>query len=315
MCTKYHLDLYDHITVNDITLYRIIADKRISKDIKKGDRGGYIESYKNLSELDKCWVYDNARVYGNATVKDDTKIRGNAKVHGNACIEGCSDIYDEVVISENAKISNSNISGNSTVFGNAKVYNSTLCGISSVRDNAFINDFTRLTDTTVIGGKAEVRRSTIKNSFIKDSVRIYNSDVDNAVIKNGTEIINGGIRGDKDIAFVSGFGRKNRNTTFYRSKGGYLMVICGCFCGIIDEFENQVRETYIEEDGKMNPLGEEYMDIANLMRKRFERIGIKTDNNEKSLVDILYEAKKSDKSHPEEDGGKQCLYLDFSSTE
>ena len=38
MCTKYHLDLYDHITVNDITLYRIIADKRISKDIKKGQK-------------------------------------------------------------------------------------------------------------------------------------------------------------------------------------------------------------------------------------------------------------------------------------
>lgn len=272
MCTKYHLDLYDHITVNGNTLlYRIIADKRISKDIKKGDRGGYIESYKNLSGLDKCWVYDNAKVYGNATVKDDAKIRENSEVYDNACIEGSADIYDEAVIYENANVSNSCISGTSNVHGNAKVYNSILEGHSAVRDNAFINNLSKLSDT-VVCGEAKVRGSIIKDSFIKDSACIYNSDIYDTLIGNCTDIRNGGIRGIKDIAFVSGFGRRNRCTTFYRSKDGYLMVRCGCFYGNIDVFENQVRETYIEYNGVMNPIGEEYMTISSLMRKRFKRL-------------------------------------------
>lgn len=33
-------------------------------NVKVGDKGGWIESETNLSQTDRCWVYDNARVCG-----------------------------------------------------------------------------------------------------------------------------------------------------------------------------------------------------------------------------------------------------------
>ena len=58
-------------------LYRIKALIDFG-NVKAGDLGGYIESEKNLSHNDNCWVYGNARVYGNA------EVFGNARVYGNA---------------------------------------------------------------------------------------------------------------------------------------------------------------------------------------------------------------------------------------
>ena len=44
-------------------LHRIKAVKSFG-DVKKGEYGGYIESYDNLSQRDECWVADEAKVYG-----------------------------------------------------------------------------------------------------------------------------------------------------------------------------------------------------------------------------------------------------------
>ena len=40
--------------------------------INKGDKGGYIESEKNLSQDGEAWVFGNAKVFGNAEVRDET---------------------------------------------------------------------------------------------------------------------------------------------------------------------------------------------------------------------------------------------------
>lgn len=76
--------------------------------VKKGDKGGFIESEYNLSQEDYCWVYGNAKVYGEA------KICGTAKVYDNAAVCGEAEVY-----------------GNAAVFGNAKV-----CGNAKVVNNA-----------------------------------------------------------------------------------------------------------------------------------------------------------------------------------
>lgn len=54
-------------------LYRIIACKTFG-DVHKGELGGWIESYYNLSQDGNAWVF------GNATVFDDAKVFGNDKV-------------------------------------------------------------------------------------------------------------------------------------------------------------------------------------------------------------------------------------------
>ena len=74
------------------TLYRIEAVKDFA-DVKKGDKGGWVESENNLSQEDNCWIYDNAKVY------DD-----DARVVGNACISGEAEVYDDAKVYGNAKI-------------------------------------------------------------------------------------------------------------------------------------------------------------------------------------------------------------------
>ena len=49
------------------------------------------------------------------------------------------------------------------------------------------------------------------------------------------------------------------------------MVECGCFHGNLEEFRSAIRRTH-DKNGMLSPLGDEYMDIVNLMEKRFKRV-------------------------------------------
>ena len=73
--------------VNDRTLYRIETLKDFG-NVKKGDKGGFIENENNLSQSGDCWVYGNAMVYGDAVVCGNAEVDDNAKVYGNAVVSG-----------------------------------------------------------------------------------------------------------------------------------------------------------------------------------------------------------------------------------
>ena len=139
------------ISVDGRTLYRIEALKDFN-DVKKGDKGGFIEDENNLTQYGKCWVYDNATVSGyamvhnnatvrgNAIIHEDAKVYGNAKVSGNAMVFDNAEIYDNAevysgtMVYENAKIyGNAKVSGIAAVFGDAEV-----CGKAEVCDHAEI---------------------------------------------------------------------------------------------------------------------------------------------------------------------------------
>ena len=79
------------------------------------------------------------------------------------------------------------------------------------------------------------------------------------------------ISSDDDYTTISGFGRENRTTTFYLSHNNIIMVNCGCFHGNLEEFRSAIKRTH-DKNGILSPLGDEYMDIANLMEKRFKRV-------------------------------------------
>ena len=99
------------INVDGITLYRIEALIDFG-DVKKGDKGGFVENDRNLSHDGNCWVYgnakvyekaqvcNNAKVYGNAKVCDITYIYGNAKICGNAKVYGNMDVYGNTKFGE-----------------------------------------------------------------------------------------------------------------------------------------------------------------------------------------------------------------------
>ena len=79
-------------------LYRIEALMDFS-DVKTGDKGGFVQSENNLSQLGNAWVYGNAKVcgdaevYGNAKVYGDAKVCGNAWVYGDAEVRGNAKVY------------------------------------------------------------------------------------------------------------------------------------------------------------------------------------------------------------------------------
>ena len=89
---KYKLT-YETIEVEGKALYRIEALKDFC-EIKKGDKGGFIESEDNLSHEGNAWVYDDACVYDNALVTDDACVCGTARVTDDACVCGTARVYD-----------------------------------------------------------------------------------------------------------------------------------------------------------------------------------------------------------------------------
>lgn len=74
------------------TLYRIEALMDFS-DVKAGDKGGFVQSENNLSQLCNAWVYGNAKVYDNAFVCGDAEVCGDADVYGKAEVRGDAKVY------------------------------------------------------------------------------------------------------------------------------------------------------------------------------------------------------------------------------
>ena len=113
------------IKIGEKILYRIEALENFS-NLKKGDKGGFIEHERNLSQYCNCWIYGNAKVYDNAHVFDDAevfdcaKIFGNAEVYDNAKIYGNAVVCDNAVVCVNAKIyDNVKVCDNAEVYGDA----------------------------------------------------------------------------------------------------------------------------------------------------------------------------------------------------
>ena len=108
---KYKLLENDTIQMgNGATLYRIEALIDFG-DVKAGDKGGYIEKEKNVSQYGNAWVSGNAQVYGNARVSGNAQVYGDARVYGDACVYdnaevyGCARVYGDAGVSGTGRIS------------------------------------------------------------------------------------------------------------------------------------------------------------------------------------------------------------------
>ena len=150
MSKKYKLT-DETINLNGATLYRIEALKDFG-EIKKGDKGGFIESENNLAHEGDAWVSDNAHVYGDACVFDNARVYnnafvsgyaqvyGNARVYGNAWLYDNTRVCDYAWVADNARVyGNANVCDDSSVFGSACVYdNARVYGDALVRGYACV---------------------------------------------------------------------------------------------------------------------------------------------------------------------------------
>ena len=137
------------INLNGATLYRIEALKDFG-EIKKGDKGGFIESDNNLAHEGNAWVSDDACVYGDACVFDNAQVYGNAFVSGYAQVYGNAFVYGNAWASDNARLCGyAWVSDNARVYGDANV-----CDDSSVFGNALVYDNARVYGDALVRGYA-----------------------------------------------------------------------------------------------------------------------------------------------------------------
>lgn len=220
-------------------LYRIEATKNVKAyQVKKGDLGGFIESYDNLTG--NAWVGDNAMVWGNAIVTDNACVRCNAKVCGdififdNAYVGGAARIKDSARIYGNARvIGNAEISGNAVVFGFALVL-----GHAKINKNAAVYNRARVDDSAVVTDNAKV----LGNAFIFDNAIISDKALvtDNAKVCGNTKV--------SGVAFVGSYSRIyddeiQKASDIYNLVTGYGMNVT-----ITPKFMEINRNWYSHED-------------------------------------------------------------------
>ena len=162
------------IEFNGVKLYRIEALKDFG-DVKKGDRGGFVQSEENLSQLGNCWIFDNAIVYGKAEVFGDAMIYCSAKVFDNANVFGDAKVFGDTNVFDDAMIyGKSYVYDNAYVCGNVKV-----CGYAYVCGNVKLCDKTKVYDNAYVCGNIKVCGGTTIRGFAKVS-----SHSDYIVFKN-----------------------------------------------------------------------------------------------------------------------------------
>ena len=195
MSKKYKLT-DETIKLNGVTLYRIEALKDFG-EIKKGDKGGFIESENNLAHEGDAWVSDNAHVYGDACVFD------NARVYNNAFVSGYAQVY-----------------GNARVYGNAWLYDNTrVCGYARVADNDRVYGDANVCDDSSIFGSA----------LVYDNAHVYGDALVRgyACVCGDAEISN-----KSDYIVFQNWWSSGRYFTWTRSNN---MWSVGCFYGTGEE--------------------------------------------------------------------------------
>ena len=139
------------------------------------------------------------------------------------------------------KEGNVNQSGNAWVFGDAEVFgNARVFGDAEVSGNARVFGDAWVSGNARVSGNAEVSGD--------------------AWVFGDAEV-----SGNADYTTIHGFGTQFRTTTFFRCKDKKVRVACGFFFGTIPEFRKQVKNT------RKGRIAEEYLMIADLMEKHFEK--------------------------------------------
>ena len=156
MSKKYKLT-DETINLNGATLYRIEALKDFG-EIKKGDKGGFIELENNLAHEGDAWVSDNAHVYGDACVFDNAQVYGNAFISGYAQVYGDAFVYGNAWLYDNTRVCGyARVADNARVYGDANVYDdSSVFGSALVYDNARVYGDALVRGYACVCGDAEI---------------------------------------------------------------------------------------------------------------------------------------------------------------
>lgn len=209
---KYELT-NETITIGLVTLYRIKALRSFG-NVRKGDKGGFIESEDNLSHEGDSWVYNeakvlnkakvlnNARVCNHAIVGSHAEISNEAIIMGHAFINGFAKIYGYTIIKDYARVG-------------GKV---TIGGLSSIRDHAQIYGNAKLEGCSISGRIIVCDNVTISEGVVLEGIGVF---VGNAVISS-----------ERDFIIFKNWWSSGRYFIWTRSNN---MWSVGCFYGTSEE--------------------------------------------------------------------------------
>ena len=226
----------EFITLDNRKLYCIEALKNFS-NVKKGDKGGFVEYEDNLSQYGDCWIYDDAKVYGNA------RVFGNAEVYEYSLVYGDAWIYGNAQVHENAMVcGNAQVNENAMVCGNAKVYGNTMiCENAKVYGNAEIYGDARIYGEAKVNENAKIYGNALiyKNAIVCENAKVYEFAIvdGNAKIGGDAKVLS-----NSDYIVFKNWWSSGRYFTWTRSNN---MWAVGCFYGTGEEL---IKKAYKDSE-------------------------------------------------------------------
>lgn len=243
------------------TLYRIRAEKDFN-GIKKGEKGGYIQQYKNLSQYGDCWVYDDATVFEDAVILENARVSRNAVISGDAIVRGHATVTDNAKVLYHAIVDDgSYICDNATVSGGTVSENAWVVDDSYISGNCQIKGNARIRGNSQVKGFAIVRgEASISNSSVYECAKVFSEAVVNNSTISGNAMVGGdvlrvenaNITGDavvkeaKDYLVMQNNWSSGRFFTYTRSNN---LFKAGCFLGSGKEL---IEKAYKDGEEKWN---------------------------------------------------------------
>lgn len=256
---KYKILENERKQIFDVEVYRIEALVDFG-DVKKGDKGGYVQCEANLSHVGDCWIYDNAAVYNDAVVMENARIRDNATVRCNAIVRGNSTVCDDSRVIHNAIVEGravvsrrATIGGDATVSEHGLVTNDSIVAHKAqVKGDTYVRGNSEVRGYAVVTGKATIRDSYIsENAIVRGDTLVLNSSVyGNALIdcevhvKNADITENAVVTTSEDYLVMHNIWSSGRFFTYTHSNGLFKV---GCFTGTGAEL---IKKAYQDNETK-----------------------------------------------------------------
>lgn len=195
------MDFIEFLGVNENTkkyemvpegkLFRITLLRDIGR-LKRGTRGGLIESEKNLSHDGGCWVDEDSTVTGNAVVMGNSKIM-ESHIYGSAMVDTkglvmFSKVYGDAKILHSAEVISAEVSGKAVIKDTASIdggknqvvtisENAVISGSSIVAGQAVVRGNSVVTDKATVSGKAIVAGDSkiTERANVSDESKVLNT--------------------------------------------------------------------------------------------------------------------------------------------
>ncbi len=141
--------IVSHCSFIPVKVFRIRALKSFG-NVKKGDLGGFVEGYHNLSQDGNCWIYDGSICCNNAKVSDNAKLKG------------FSTMIDDSALTDNAVVDKHSIlTHSSIVCNNANVKNHSLITFNAIVEGDCVINKCSISSNGVVGGFVELHNVSV----------------------------------------------------------------------------------------------------------------------------------------------------------